>query len=50
MSTNKNKKKKKQIPQDDFNKDLDELMATLELAKTFDKENIEEEDEDNENF
>lgn len=50
MSTNKNKKKKKQILQDDFNKDLDELIATIELIKTFDKENIEEEDEDNENF
>lgn len=33
MSTNK--KKKKQIPQDDFNKGLEELLECIELVKTF---------------
>ena len=50
MSTNK--KKKKQIPQDDFNKDLEELLKCLELVKTFTTEDIdiEEEENNNENF
>ena len=46
MSTNK--KKKKQIPQDDFDKGLEELLECLELVKTFTTENIDiEEEEDN---
>ena len=47
MSTNK--KKKKQILQDDFNKGLEELLECLELVKTFTTEDmdIEEEEENN---
>ena len=47
MSTNK--KKKKQIPQDDFEKDLEEILECLELVKTFPLEDIdmEEDEEDN---
>ena len=46
MSTNK--KKKKQILQDDFNKGLEELLECLELVKTFTTEDIDiEEEEDN---
>ena len=47
MSTNK--KKKKRIPQDDFNKGLEELLECLELVKTFTTEDmdIEEEEENN---
>ena len=46
MSTNK--KKKKQIPQDDFDKGLEELLECLELVKTFTIEDIDiEKEEDN---
>ena len=47
MSTNK--KKKKQILQNDFNKGLKELLECLELVKTFTVEDmdIEEEEENN---
>lgn len=49
MSTNK--KKKKQIPQDDFDKGLEELLECLELVKTFTTEDmdidIEEKEESN---
>ena len=46
MSTNK--KKKKQIPQNDFDKGLEELLECLELVKTFTTEDIDiEEEEDN---
>ena len=49
MSTNK--KKKKQIPQDDFDKGLEELLECLELIKTFTIEDmdidIEEKEESN---
>ena len=49
MSTNK--KKKKQIPQDDFDKGLKELLECLELVKTFTIEDmdidIEEKEESN---
>ena len=52
MSTNK--KKKKQIPQDDFDKGLEELLECLELVKTFTTEDIdidiEEEENNNGNF
>ena len=49
MSTNK--KKKKQIPQDDFDKGLEELLECLELAKTFIIEDLDIDEEDNnENF
>ncbi len=53
MSTNK--KKKKQIPQDDFDKGLEELLESLELVKTFTIEDIDidiegEEENNNENF
>ena len=51
MSTNK--KKKKQIPQDDFNKGLEELLECLELVKTFTTEDIdieEKEESNNGNF
>ena len=45
-----NKKKKKQIPQDDFNKGLEELLECLELVKTFTIEDIDiEEKEENNN-
>lgn len=48
MSTNK--KKKKQILQDDFNKGLEELLECLELVKTFTIEDIDiEEKEENNN-
>mgnify|MGYP007039783979 FL=1 len=50
MSTNK--KKKKQIPQDDFDKGLEELLECLELVKTFTTEDIDvdiEEEEENNN-
>lgn len=50
MSTNK--KKKKQIPQDDFDKGLKELLESLELVKTFTIEDIDvdiEEKEENNN-
>ena len=48
MSTNK--KKKKQILQDDFNKGLEELLECLELIKTFTTEDIDiEEKEENNN-
>lgn len=47
MSTNK--KKKKQIPQDDFDKGLEELLECIELVKTFTTEDmdIEEKEESN---
>ena len=47
MSTNK--KKKKQIPQDDFDKGFEELLECLELVKTFTIEDmdIEEKEESN---
>ena len=46
MSTNKTKKK--QIPQDDFDKGLEELLECLELVKTFTIEDMDiEEEEDN---
>lgn len=51
MSTNK--KKKKQISQDDFNKGLEELLECLELVKTFTIEDIdieEKEESNNGNF
>ena len=51
MSTNK--KKKKQIPQNDFDKGLEELLECLELVKTFTTEDIdieEEEESNNGNF
>ena len=51
MSTNK--KKKKQIPQDDFDKGLEELLECLELIKTFTIEDIdieEKEESNNGNF
>lgn len=53
MSTNK--KKKKQIPQDDFDKGLKELLESLELVKTFTTEDIdidieEKEESNNGNF
>ena len=51
MSTNK--KKKKQIPQNDFNKGLEELLECLELVKTFTIEDVdieEKEEGNNENF
>lgn len=51
MSTNK--KKKKQILQDDFNKGLEELLECLELVKTFTTEDIdieEKEESNNGNF
>lgn len=51
MSTNK--KKKKQIPQDDFDKGLEELLECLELIKTFTTEDIdieEKEESNNGNF
>ncbi len=53
MSTNK--KKKKQIPQDDFDKGLEELLESLELVKTFTIEDIDvdiegEEENNNGNF
>ena len=55
MSTNK--KKKKQIPQDDFDKGLEELLECLELVKTFTTEDIdididieEKEESNNGNF
>ena len=51
MSTNKTKKK--QIPQDDFDKGLEELLECLELVKTFTTEDIdieEEEESNNGNF
>lgn len=38
MSTNK--KKKKQIPQDDFDKGLEELLECIELVKTFTTEDM----------
>ena len=48
MSTNK--KKKKQIPQDDFDKGLEELLECLELVKTFTTEDIDvEKKEENNN-
>lgn len=50
MSTNK--KKKKQIPQDDFDKGLEELLECIELVKTFTTEDIDvdiEEEEENNN-
>ena len=53
MSTNK--KKKKQIPQDDFDKGLEELIECLELVKTFTTEDMdidikEKEESNNGNF
>ena len=51
MSTNK--KKKKQIFQDDFDKGLEELLECLELVKTFTTEDIdieEKEESNNGNF
>lgn len=49
MSTTK--KQKKQIPQDDFNKGLEELLECIELVKTFTTEDmdidIEEKEESN---
>lgn len=53
MSTNK--KKKKQILQDDFNKGLEELLECLELVKTFTIEDMdidikEKEESNNGNF
>ncbi len=43
MSTNK--KKKKQTPQDDFEKDIEEILECLELVKTFPLEDIDLEEE-----
>ena len=51
MSTNK--KKKKQIPKDDFDKGLEELLECLELIKTLTTEDIdieEKEESNNGNF
>ena len=43
MSTNK--KKKKQTPQDDFEKGLEEILESLELVKTLHLEDIDMEKE-----
>ena len=43
MSTNK--KKKKQTPQDDFEKGLKEILECLELVKIFPLEDIDMEEE-----
>ena len=43
MSTNK--KKKKQTPQDDFEKGLEEILECLKLVKTFPLEDIDMEEE-----
>lgn len=50
-----NKKKKKQISQDDFDKGLEELLECLELVKTFTTEDMdidikEKEENNNGNF